>query len=131
VDNKQMTITTTKEVFKDRVNLLNKTIHERPPPKNNNDFIKYMIHTANIGVLKEFADRNFEGEKPDWIAFNSYYDQQNPNNDTKEDRFYLPHNEPKNHQVMFDTLKSDEIIPDDSKIEDYEFLFSFKDKSDA
>jgi hypothetical protein len=36
----------------------------------------------------------------------------------------------KNHQSMLDTLKNFDIIPENSQIQDYEFLFSFEDKKE-
>jgi hypothetical protein len=47
------------------------------------------------------------------------------NTDKPQDRIYLLRNEPKNHQVMLDTLKKYGIVSEDSQIKDYEFLFSF------
>jgi hypothetical protein len=38
---------------------------------------------------------------------------------------YMPHNEPKNHQIMFDTLKKYDIVPEDSDTSQSDFLFDF------
>jgi hypothetical protein len=40
------------------------------------------------------------------------------------DMLYMPDNEPKNHQIMFDALKNYDIVPEDSDISQYDFLIS-------
>jgi hypothetical protein len=37
----------------------------------------------------------------------------------------MPDNEPKNHQIMFDALKNYDIVPEDSDLSQYDFLFDF------
>jgi hypothetical protein len=36
----------------------------------------------------------------------------------------MPYNEPEHHQHMLDMLKKQQLVPDDSKISDYAFLFN-------
>jgi hypothetical protein len=76
---------------------------------------------ANIHALNEFLiNGKCEGQKPRLIVESPYTD---PKTGLIEDRIYMPYNEPKYHQHMLDMLKKQQLIPDDSKLNDYDFLF--------
>jgi hypothetical protein len=116
-----------KQEFKDRINLLAKTIYQfEGRSKDVSERVKQvdrMVYDAIIDVLKQFViDRNFEGKKPEWLVSSVHTRLETGHTD---DVIYLPRNEPKNHQVMFDTLKNYDIVPEDSQINDYDFLFDF------
>jgi hypothetical protein len=84
---------------------------------------------ANIHVLKEYLiDRNCQGEKPELVVEWSYTD---PETGLTEDRAYLAYNEPKNHQNILDMLKRQQLVTDDATIDDYDFLFEFRDAEAA
>jgi hypothetical protein len=92
--------------FKDRINLLAKEIHDKKP-LTDKDYVERAILTANINVLKEFADRNFEGEKPEWFVSSAYNNSHSHSGDI-EDRFYIPYNEQKKpsiHVGYFEKLR--------------------------
>jgi hypothetical protein len=85
----------------------------------------YMIYQRIIDALVDFAiNRKFEGPKPRWIVSSSASPSTLETKGT-EDRLYMPNNEPKNHQIMFDALKNYDIVPEDSDINQYDFLFDF------
>ena len=115
-----------KQEFKERINHLLREFKKRP--RDNNDNVEVdtedLVFLVNIETLKKFAiDRNFEGEKPQWIVSSPY---KMPDTDVTvvEDRYLIPTNEPKNHQIMFEMLKKYELVREGSQIEDYGFLFS-------
>ena len=116
-----------KQEFKDRINLLAKTVYQfEGRSKDVGEGVKqvdHVVYAAIIYVLKQFTiDRNFEGKKPEWLVSSAHTRQETSHTN---DVIYLPHNEPKNHQVMFDTLKNYGVVPEDSQINDYDFLFDF------
>lgn len=114
--------------LKNKINILAITANEsigNSIPINQEDNVKYVervVYASVIDVLKNFADRNFEGKKPEWLLFKPHTIS---GTDRTQDRFYMPHNEPANHQVMLDSLKNYGIIPEDSTVDDYAFLFNF------
>ena len=121
-----------KQEFKDRMNLLAKTVYDfEGRSKDVGEGVKQvdrMVYAAIIDVLKQFViDRNFEGKKPEWLVSSAHTRLEAGHTD---DVIYLPRNEPKNHQVMFDTLKNYGIVPENSKINDYDFLFDFASQKD-
>lgn len=78
-----------------------------------------LIYAVNVRHLKDFLiDRNGKGEKPDLIVESPYTD---PRTGLIEDRGYMP-NEPKYNQEILDMLKKQQLIPEDSTIDDYDFL---------
>ena len=79
-------------------------------------------------MLKKFAvDRNFEGDKPELVVSSPHTIKLDDGiAEMTDDVLYTPRNEPENHQVIFDNLKNYDIIPEDSQINDYQFLFSFE-----
>jgi hypothetical protein len=112
-----------KKELKDKVAYLVKTVHEIKPRNTQESLaaVERMIYMANIHQLKEFViDRNCEGEKPRLMVESPYTD---PNTGLIEDRIYMPYNEPMYHQHMLDMLKKQQLVPDDSKLDDYDFLF--------
>lgn len=116
-----------KQEFKDRINLLSKTVYDfEGRSKDVDEGVKQvdrLVFAAIIDVLKQFViDRNFEGKKPEWLVSSAHTRLETGHTD---DVIYLPRNEPKNHQVMFDILKNYGIVPEDSHINDYDFLFDF------
>jgi hypothetical protein len=113
-----------KKELKDKVAYLVKTVHEIKPRNRQESLaaVERMIYMANIHQLKEFLiDSNCEGQKPRLMVESPYTD---PNTGLIEDRIYMPYNEPKYHQHMLDMLKKQQLIPDDSKLDDYDFLFN-------
>jgi hypothetical protein len=112
-----------KKELKDKVAYLVKTVHEIKP-RNRQEALaatERMIYMANIHALNEFLiDGNCEGQKPRLIVESPYTD---PKTGLIEDRIYMPYNEPKYHQHMLDMLKKQQLIPDDGKLDDYDFLF--------
>ena len=115
-----------KQEFKERINHLLREFKKRP--RDNNDNVEVdtedLVFLVNIEALKEFAIyRNFEGEKPQLIVSSPY---KMPDTDVTvvEDRYLIPTNVPKNHQIMFEMLKKYGLVREDSQIEDYGFLFS-------
>jgi len=112
-----------KKELKDKVAYLVKTVHEIKPRNRQESLaaVERMIYMANIHQLKEFlTDRNCEGQKPRLMVESPYTD---PNTGLIEDRIYMPYNEPAYHQHMLDMLKKQQLIPDDGKLDDYDFLF--------
>src|SRR5919199_339969 len=112
-----------KKELKDKAAYLVKTVHEIKPRNRQESLaaVERMIYMANIHQLKEFLiDRNCEGQKPRLMVESPYTD---PNTGLIEDRIYMPYNEPKYHQHMLDILKKQQLIPDDGKLDDYDFLF--------
>jgi hypothetical protein len=67
-------------------------------------------------------DRNCQGEKPRFMTESTAI---NPETGEPEDRWYLPINGPggKYYQEMLVMLKKQQFVPDDSTLEDYDFLF--------
>ena len=115
-----------KQEFKERINHLLREFKKRPRDNNDNVDVdtEDLVFLVNIKALKEFAiDRNFEDEKPQWIVSSPY---KMPDTDVTvvEDRYLIPTNEPKNHQIMFEMLKKYGLVREGSQIEDYGFLFS-------
>jgi hypothetical protein len=109
--------------LKDRVAYLVKTVREIKPRSRQESLaaVERIIYMANIHQLKEFLiDRNCEGQKPRLIVESPYTD---PKTGLTEDRIYMPYNEPKYHQHMLDMLKKQQLVPDDAKLNDYDFLF--------
>jgi hypothetical protein len=117
-----------KEDFRYKIALLSKSVDMfgqlRPPITEGKTLstMDYMIYQVIISALVKFAiDRKFEGPKPRWIVSSSAVTQENGTGDM----LYMPDNEPKNHQIMFDALKNYDIVPEDSDISQYDFLFDF------
>jgi hypothetical protein len=113
-----------KKELKDKVAYLVKTVHEIKPRNRQESLaaVERMIYMANTHQLKEFVmDRNCEGEKPRLMVESPYTD---PNTGLIEDRIYMPYNEPMYHQHMLDMLKKQQLVPYDSKLDDYDFLFN-------
>ena len=110
--------------LKDKVGRLAKTVREIEP-RNRQETMAAMVrilYLANIHALRTFlVDRDCQGEKPRLMVESPYTP---PETGIPEDRIYLPYNEPKYHQDMLDMLKKQQLIPDDSTIEDYAFLFN-------
>ncbi|HEY7570595.1 MAG TPA: hypothetical protein VH796_04420 [Nitrososphaeraceae archaeon] len=115
----------------DKITELDKTVPNElvmPTPKSQEEAsrfalekTKHLLYLCVIKSLKEFLiERNCEGKKPEIIVSSPYETDYG----TTEDRVYLPYNEPKNRQVMFDTLKQYQIITDNAVIDDYSFLFN-------
>jgi hypothetical protein len=112
-----------KKELKDKVTYLVKTVHEIKPRSRQESLaaVERMIYMANIYQLKEFLiDRNCEGQKPRLMVESPYSD---PKTGLIEDRIYMPYNEPTYHQHILDMLKKQQLIPDDTKLDDYDFLF--------
>ena len=112
-----------KKELKDKVAYLVKTVHEIKPRNRYESLaaVERMIYMANIHALNEFLiDESYEGQKPRLIVESPYTD---PKTGLIEDRIYMPYNEPAYHQHMLDMLKKQQLIPDDSKLNDYDFLF--------
>src|SRR5919202_5324705 len=112
-----------KKELKDKVAYVVKTVHEIKPRSRQQSLaaVERMIYMANIHQLKEFLiDENCEGQKPRLMVESPYTD---PNTGLIEDRIYMPYNEPEYHQHMLDMLKKQQLIPDNSKLNDYDFLF--------
>ena len=120
-----------KEDFRYKIALLSKSRDMfgqlRPPITEGKTLstMDYMIYQRIIDALVDFAiNRKFEGPKPRWIVSSSASPSTLETKGT-EDRLYLPDNKPKNHQIMFDALKNYDIVPEDSDINQYDFLFYF------
>jgi hypothetical protein len=120
-----------KEDFRYKIALLAKSSDMyglRPPISEGKTLstMDYVIYQVIIHALIDFAiNRKFEGPKPRWIVSSSASPSSTPETKETGDMLYMPHNEPKNHQVMFDTLKKYDIVPEDSDISQYDFLFDF------
>lgn len=126
-----------KQNFRNKIALLSKSRDMfgqlRPPITEGKTLstMDYMIYQRIIDALVDFAiNRKFEGPKPRWIVSSSA----SPSSSTPEtkeagDMLYMPDNEPKKHQIMFDTLKNYDIVPEDSDISQYDFLFDFTPRS--
>jgi hypothetical protein len=117
-----------KKELKDKVARLAKTVKELKPYRGMSleysmSMVEPIMYVANIHALKEFMmDRNCQGEKPRFMTESTAI---NPETGGPEDRWYLPINGPggKYYQEMLDTLKKQQFIPDNSTLEDYDFLF--------
>jgi hypothetical protein len=110
--------------LKDKVGRLAKTVHEIEPSNRPETMaaIDRILYLANIHALKEFLiDRDYKGEKPRIMVESPYTP---PETGIPEDRVYLAYNIPEYHQEMLDMLKKQQLVPDDSTIEDYAFLFN-------
>jgi hypothetical protein len=91
--------------------------------------VERILYIANIHALKEFlVDRDCKGEKPRFMVESPYIV---PETGVPEDRVYLPYNTPKYHQEMLDMLKKQQLIPQEATIENYDFLFEFRDVAAA
>jgi hypothetical protein len=70
---------------------------------------------TNIRMLKEFVDRNYEGEKPKLIISTPY---------NGEDRWFMPIDLQYNQNAL-DNLKNFGVAPEDSQLSDYALSISF------
>ena len=121
-----------KEDFRYKIALLSKSVDMygqlRPPVTEGKTLstMDYLIYQVIIRALVDFAiNRKFEGPKPRWIVSSSASPSSTPETKEAGDMLFVPYNEPKNHQVMFDSLKNYDIVPEDSDISQYDFLFDF------
>jgi hypothetical protein len=99
---------------------------EYAKPRDIEEGVKYvqrLIYVANINTLKEFADRNYEGEKPKLIVSTPYKGKNTA--EELDDVVFMPV-DPKYNQVTLDNLKNLGIVPEDSQLSDYAFLFPSK-----
>ena len=110
-----------KKDLKDKVAYLVKTVHEIEPCNRYESLaaVERVICMVNIRQLEFLIDSNCEGQKPRLMVGSPYTDP----NTGLIDRIYVPYNEPKYHQHMLDMLKKQQLIPDDGKLNDYDFLF--------
>ena len=113
-----------KQELKDKVNILWNTVKntKEAQPRNMEEAeaeIEFAIYQGNIIRLKEYLiDRNCQGERPKLIVSSPHTD---PETGETDDVFYMP-NEPKYNQEILDMLKKQQLIPDDSTKDDYDFL---------
>jgi hypothetical protein len=121
-----------KEDFRYKIALLSKSVDMygqlRPPITEGKTLstMDYLIYQVIIRALVDFAiNRKFEGPKPRWIVSSSASPSSTPETKEAGDILFVPYNEPKNHQVMCDSLKNYDIVPEDSDISQYDFLFDF------
>ena len=120
----------TRQQFKNTINkLYSETAHERElvehlKPRNLEEGMKYVgriIYLVNIEMLKEFVDRNYEGEKPKLII-SAPHKEDVPGGELEDVLFALT--DPEYNQNALDTLKNFSILPEDSQLSDYAFLFT-------
>lgn len=105
----------------DKILQLSKTVKEIKPRNYEEALLatERLIYLSNIHELKEFLiDRKCQGRKPGIIVESPHTD---PTTGMMQDVFYMP-NEAKYNQEILDMLKKQEIIPDDSTQDDYDFI---------
>ena len=113
-----------KQELKDKVYSIWKTVKEIKEQKPRNmeegvEEIKRIIYKGNINTLREYLiDRNCQGERPKLIVESPYT---NPKTGETDDVIYMP-TEPKYNQTILDMLKKQQLIPEDSTKDDYDFL---------
>jgi hypothetical protein len=128
-------ISVNKQRLTDTIRLLHETVPEEldePTIRSEDEAMRYSMkmvehamYFSTIQQLKEFlVDKRCEGKKPEILVSSAYETEYG----TTEDRVYLPYNEPKNHQVILDTIKQYKMVPENATISDYSFLFNFGDK---
>lgn len=113
-----------KQEFKNEINkLCAETDHDIEEPRSWQEALettKRLVCDANILQLKEFVDRNYEGEKSRLIVSTPYKGE---NTGGKLGDVVFMSNGPEYNQMAFDTLKNFNIVPEDSQLSDYAFLF--------
>jgi hypothetical protein len=132
-DQEQEQEQTRKQEFKHRIDKLYaetaqerehfKEAFERFKPNDLEDGRKWLSrrhYLANLESLKEFADRNYEGEKPR-LVISTPHKKVVAEGDVEEVFFILT--DPKYNQNALDNLKKGSMLPEDSKLSDYAFLF--------
>ena len=83
------------------------------------------IYMSNVNELKEFLiDRNSKGERPNLIISAPVT---NPETKLMEDRYFMPQ-DPEYNQEVLDSLKKSRIIPEDSTVNDYDFILKLKEE---
>jgi|SRR5919197_5353006 hypothetical protein len=115
-----------KKELKDKIYYLWRTVEEIKPPFSSREeamaAMEGYLKIINVKQLKEFLiDRDCQGKKPELMVHSPYMD---PESGITDDRVYLPYNIPEYHQVILDMMKKQQLVPDDSKIDDYDYLFS-------
>jgi hypothetical protein len=116
-----------KQDFKRRIDKLYVEIAheltEEPEPRDMEEAMEAvgrLIYVTNIRTLKEFVNRNYKGEKPKLIVSTPYRGKNTGGE--LNDVWFMPV-DPEYNQIAFDTLKNFSIVPEDSQLSDYAFLF--------